>query len=157
MMVASPGACLPVPASECLPDGAPPQLDVTRYYLGGVFFRVIRSLALVGLLCLVVGCSHAAKPGVTPSPRTSSVPATEPAPPKSPRPKVGGLLSGPPAAWISTNRRSFWLGYSSYCWQTACVDFIAPSCREPKHTPRFVLGRGQRVTAHLAFCQPSSG
>jgi hypothetical protein len=113
-------------------------------------FVVIRSLTLLGFLFLVAGCGGSAEPeaGSTPSP---SPRASQPAPPKPPGPKVTGASDGPPPAWLETERGSSWLGYSSYCWGTACVDFIAPSCRDPKHTPRITLRRGEKVTAHLPF------
>jgi hypothetical protein len=114
-------------------------------------FIVIRSLTLFCLLFLVAGCGGSAKPEAAPRPASSSSLASHPGPPKPPRPKIAGVSDGPPAAWLETERGSFWLGYSSYCWGTACVDFIAPSCRDPKHTPRITLRLGERVTAHLAF------
>jgi len=61
------------------------------------------------------------------------------------------VSNGPPAAWLETEGGSFWLGYSSYCWETVCADFIAPSCDDPKHTPKTALRRGDLVTAHLEF------
>lgn len=114
-------------------------------------FAVIRSLTLLCVLFLVAGCGENAKPEVAPTPASSSPPASTPAPPKTPRPKVTGVPDGPPPAWLEAERGSYWLGYSSYCWGTACVDFIAPSCSDLKHTPRVALRRGERVTAHLSF------
>src|SRR6266545_7268618 len=83
--------------------------------------------------------------------RSTSEPASEAAPPATPKPTLAGLSDGPPAAWLETEGGSFWFGYSSYCWKTVCADFIAPSCDDPKHTPAITLRRGEVVTAHLGF------
>lgn len=120
-------------------------------------FVVMRSLTLLGLVFLLAGCGGSGKPDAAPRPASSSPPASKPAPPKAPRPKVTGVPDGPPAAWLETARGSFWLGYSSYCWGRACVDFIPPSCSDPKHTPRLLLRRGERVTAHLSFAPTELG
>jgi hypothetical protein len=112
---------------------------------------VIRSLTLLGFVFLVAGCGESAKPEAAPIPGLSPPPALQPAPPGPPKPRIAGIPDGPPPAWLETERGGFWLGFSSYCWGTACVDFIAPSCRDPKHTPRIILRPGERVTAHLPF------
>ena len=120
-------------------------------------FVVIRSLILFGLLFLAAGCGGSAKPEAAPRPASGSPLASHPGPPNPPRPKIAGVSDGPPAAWLETERGSFWLGYSSYCWRTACADFIAPSCRDLKHTPRITLRRGEKVTAHLPFVPTELG
>ena len=102
-----------------------------------------RSTAAVALLALVAaaGCGgdRRADDGV-------------PRAPADPAPEVQGVPGdSPPPAWLETERGSFWLGYSSFCWGGTCADYIAPSCDEPKHTPKLVLRRGETVTAHLAF------
>jgi hypothetical protein len=74
-----------------------------------------------------------------------------PAPPTEPPPTVGPL-EPPPPAWIETKRGSFWLGYSTFCWQSGCVDYLAPSCdAEERFVPTLVLDRGEIVHAHLGF------
>jgi hypothetical protein len=119
-------------------------------------FGVIRSLAQLGFVFLLAGCSGSGKPDAAPSPPSSSPPASS-ALPKAPRPNIAGVPDGPPPAWLETERGSFWLGYSSYCWGRACVDFIPPACNDPKHTPRIVLRRGEHVTAHLPFTPTELG
>jgi hypothetical protein len=103
---------------------------------------------LLTLVVLVAGCGGSAKPEGASTRPSSSPRASQPAPPV---PKLTGVSDGPPPAWLETEKGSRWLGYSSYCWRTACVDFIAPRCRNPQRTPRISLGRGERVTAHLGF------
>lgn len=111
-------------------------------------FIVLRTLALLALLVIVAGCQESTKPKATPTPASSSPTASQPS---SPAPKITGVSAGPPPAWLETERGDFWLGYSSYCWGRACVDFIPPLCGNRKQTPRINLRRGERVTAHLAF------
>ena len=72
------------------------------------------------------------------------------APPGEPKVAVADL-EGPPAAWLETERGSVWLGFSTFCWKTACADYVAPSCAAQRHVPRIVVRRGELVTAHLAF------
>jgi hypothetical protein len=73
-----------------------------------------------------------------------------PAPPSEPPPTVGGL-EPPPPAWIETSRGRFWLGYSTFCWESGCADFIAPSCSDERDVPKLVVDRGEIVHAHLGF------
>ncbi len=67
-----------------------------------------------------------------------------PGPPKLGRP-------GPPPAWVETKLGSHWLGYSSYCWETVCADYIAPSCRADRHTPVVRVRKGEPLRFHLGF------
>lgn len=112
-------------------------------------FIVLRSLTLLVLLVLVAGCRESTKPKAAPTtPASDSPRALQPSPPA---PRITGVSAGPPPAWLETERGNLWLGYSSYCWGTACVDFVAPRCQNSKQTPRIRLRRGERVTAHLRF------
>jgi hypothetical protein len=70
--------------------------------------------------------------------------------PPSQAPPATGKLNSPPPAWVETSRGSHWLGYSSFCWGTSCVDFIAPRCGE-QHTPTLRLRHGETVRFHLGF------
>jgi hypothetical protein len=114
----------------------------------------MRYLVATGLVAAIAGCSDA-KPDATPANPPSAAPVSQPGPPPTPKPTLGNVNTGPPAAWLETQRGSVWLGYSSYCWtmdgQGVCADFIAPSCADPEHTPKIPLRRGERVTAHIDF------
>ncbi len=61
-------------------------------------------------------------------------------------------MEGPPPAWVVTERGAFWLAYASYCWGTACADYVA-DC-DPKRVPSLEVSRGDRLTFHLEF-EPS--
>lgn len=89
----------------------------------------------------------------TSTPQAVPVPtAPDTGPPTAPRPRPP-RADGPPPAWLETEDGSFWLGYSSYCWGTSCVDFIGPSCHS-EYTPKIGVRRGELVSAHLGF-EPS--
>ena len=112
----------------------------------------MRSVTLIAVVVLLSACGGgSAQLDETSGNRSTSEPASEAAPPATPKPTLAGLSDGPPAAWLKTEGGSFWFGYSSYCWKTVCADFIAPSCDDPKHTPAITLRRGEVVTAHLGF------
>ena len=57
-------------------------------------------------------------------------------PPADPTPRLP-TPTGPPPAWLETDRGSFWLGHSTFCWK--------------EHVPRIAVSRGELVTAHLGF------
>ena len=106
-------------------------------------------LRLAGILAVILfaGCGGTATDRAGPS----SPRASQQRPPITPQPTLTDFSSHPPAAWLETAAGSFWLGYSSFCWTTVCADFVAPSCDDPKHTPRITVRRGELVTAHLGF------
>jgi len=107
-------------------------------------------LLIVALIALATGCGGGSV-GDPPSDETEG-PAPMAGRPSEPAPKLdSSLAGGPPPAWLETPAGSFWLGYSSYCWGSECADFIAPSCDDPKHTPKVTVRRGDTVTAHLGF------
>ena len=70
--------------------------------------------------------------------------------PPGPPPKQGG---GPPPAWLEKRGTDRWLAYSSYCWTTACADFLPPDSRPD--VPRIALAPGALVRFHLG-CNPTS-
>jgi hypothetical protein len=112
----------------------------------------MRYLLLIGLVALLSGCGGGNGVGAGPPGATvDGEPPTSPAPERD-----ASLAEGPPAAWLETERGSFWLGYSSYCWGTVCADFVAPSCAE-RHTPKISVRRGEAVTAHLGFSPTELG
>ena len=76
-------------------------------------------------------------------------------PPKSPPPHVSGTAAAPPPAWISVGARSAWMAYSSFCWKTACVDFIPPAQRPD--LPRVTVARDVTVRFHLGFAARNVG
>jgi hypothetical protein len=102
------------------------------------------SLVLV-VLAVLAGCGSE-EPSAT---RTERAPAAS-APPSAGRPELP-TPSGPPPAWLETERGSFWLGYSTFCWDRTCADYIAPSCDDERHVPTIVVRKGEQLTAHLGF------
>lgn len=101
--------------------------------------RVVIALAAVAM----AGCGSD-EPSATRSDREPGAAPTAERP-KTPTP------TGPPPAWLETERGSFWLGYSTFCWGGACADYIAPSCDDDRHTPKITVREGEQVTAHLGF------
>lgn len=104
---------------------------------------MVRFGLLVAVLALVAACGSE-EPSATRTERVAAGPPTA-ARPELPTP------SGPPPAWLETERGSFWLGYSTFCWGGTCADYIAPSCDDERHVPKIVVRRGEQVTAHLGF------
>ncbi len=70
-------------------------------------------------------------------------------PPTAPPPRVDGTSAEPPPAWVEAGTRSRWLAYSSFCWTTACVDFIPPQSRPD--LPAVSAKVGTTVRFHLRF------
>jgi hypothetical protein len=79
--------------------------------------------------------------------------AAAPAKPSTPPPNVAGTTGEPPPAWFSLGGREGWLAYSSFCWTSACVDFLPPA-RRPD-LPKIVARAGQVLRIHVGFT-PSS-
>lgn len=77
------------------------------------------------------------------------VPASASAKPGTPPPNVAGTTSEPPPAWYSVGAPSWWLAYGSFCWTTACVDFLPPARRTD--LPRVKARVGQNLGIHLGF------
>jgi hypothetical protein len=71
-----------------------------------------------------------------------------PGPPAAAPPRVEGA-AGPPPAWLETRTRSLWLAFSSFCWKTACADYLPPQSRTD--LPVIGVRRGAMVRVHFAF------
>jgi hypothetical protein len=70
------------------------------------------------------------------------------APPSAPPPSSGGR-HGPPPAWVETERGSFWLSFSGYCWGTKCVK--QGGVLLDSIVPRIVVRKAEVVRFHLGF------
>ncbi len=73
--------------------------------------------------------------------------------PPAPAPNVSGTSSEPPPAWFSAAGRDGWFAYHSFCWTTACVDFLPPDRRTD--VPAIRARDGERIGLHLGF-EPKS-
>ena len=71
-----------------------------------------------------------------------------PGPPAAAPPKPA-QKGGPPPAWVESPTKAAWLAYGSYCWTTACADYIPPAQRVG--LPQLSVTSGQRVRIHLGF------
>jgi hypothetical protein len=99
------------------------------------------SLLIVAVL-LAAGCGGSGSTG-PPSPGAG---------PREAPPRVPGVRSAPPPAWISTRGGSYWLAFGGYCWSTTCVD---PRPAEQRtDIPEIELRRDELVRFHLRF-EPS--
>jgi hypothetical protein len=87
------------------------------------------TLGLVVAALLGAGCADAAPPG--------------------PPPKVPGVRSQPPPAWIETRGGDRWLAFSNYCWTTTCID--SRPFDQRRDIPRIPVARGELVRFHLGF------
>ena len=72
--------------------------------------------------------------------------------PGTPPPNVAGTTSEPPAAWFQANGRAAWFAYSSFCWTTACVDFL-----RPRDAPTFLVHRSVRDRCSRSIWDSSPG
>jgi hypothetical protein len=79
--------------------------------------------------------------------------ASAAAKPVTPPPNVAGTNSEPPPAWFRAAGVDRWFAYGSYCWTTACVDFIPPARRTD--LPRLIARPGQSIGIHLGFVPKS--
>ena len=73
--------------------------------------------------------------------------------PGTPPPDVQGTSSEPPAAWFHAGTGDRWFAYGSFCWSTACVDFLPPGRRTD--LPKLVAAVGDTVGIHLRFAPTS--
>lgn len=103
-------------------------------------------LALSLMIVATVGCGSEAEAPDGREPGTDA--PTAAAEPAEPPPKLD--IDGPPPAWIETSEGSFWLGYSTYCWETACGDYVPPECGE-SWVPDVAVRRGEVVRFHLGY------
>lgn len=107
----------------------------------------MRFLALLLVVAVTPACGSNDVDG---SPPTATGDARDAAVrPASPAPTLD--IDGPPPAWIETERGDLWLAYATYCWGTACADYIAPVCGNERHAPTIVVRRGEIVRFHLEF------
>lgn len=73
--------------------------------------------------------------------------------PPTPPPNVAGTSAEPPPAWFDGAARPGWFAYSTFCWTTACVDYLPPA-RRPD-LPRLSARVGQTLGIHLGFVPKS--
>jgi hypothetical protein len=73
--------------------------------------------------------------------------------PGTPPPNVAGTTSEPPPAWFGASGVERWFAYGSYCWTTACLDFLPPARRTD--LPKLVARPGQTLAIHLRFVPKS--
>jgi hypothetical protein len=64
----------------------------------------------------------------------------------APRPAEPG---GPPPAWAETQAKAVWLLYGSYCWRTACADYLPPTQRGA--VPTLSAAYRATIRLHLGF------
>lgn len=68
-------------------------------------------------------------------------------PPRDPPVTKG--VAGPPAAWIETAAGRSWLAFSTFCWKTACVDYLPPRSRTD--LPLVRVKSATTAVIHFAF------
>lgn len=69
--------------------------------------------------------------------------------PKEPPPRVPGVRSAPPPAWVETRGGDRWLAFSSYCWTVTCID--SRPFGQRRDIPRIAVDGGEVVRFHLGF------
>jgi hypothetical protein len=117
--------------------------------------RLGLALVLATLALAACGAEEPDSPGAAPTPSADDVAvgASDPRPPADP-PPADVMADGPPPAWAATADASIWLAYATFCWESGCADYTAPSCGTP-HAPDLVAERDETVTFGLGF-EPSS-
>jgi hypothetical protein len=113
--------------------------------------RAVLALLLATATLSSVGCGSEPEAADRPEPAADAPTAS--AEPSEPPPSLD--VDGPPPAWIETGGGSFWLAYSTFCWKTACADYIAPSCADVS-VPQLAVRPNEEVRFHLAFDPKSS-
>jgi hypothetical protein len=103
---------------------------------------------LLATAVLVGGCGAESDRAGPPATTGAPSPPAAAEPPAEPRPDSSG--EAPPPAWVETEAGSRWLGYSTYCWDTTCADFVAPSCGD-EHVPELAVRPGETLRFHLGF------
>jgi len=73
--------------------------------------------------------------------------------PGTPPPDVAGTTSEPPPAWFGASGVEHWFACGSYCWTTACLDFLPPGRRTD--LPKLAARPGATVSIHLRFVPKS--
>ena len=104
-------------------------------------------VALLVLVAVVTACG-ASDPAASP-PATTTDAGDVQVRPTSPPPTLD--IDGPPPAWIETEDGSLWLAYATYCWATACADYVPPRCGDEKLAPAIEVRRSEVVRFHLEF------
>ena len=99
------------------------------------FVAVLVGVVLVGGAGVLLGACGGVSGGVEASP-------------PSERPPVRG--GGPPPAWVESEAGSFWLAYSTYCWDRLCADYVLPRCGETR-VPVVRVGVGETLRFQLGF------
>ncbi|MGH7960567.1 MAG: hypothetical protein ACRERD_01920, partial [Candidatus Binatia bacterium] len=79
----------------------------------------------------------------------TSTPETRTSRPVEPPPTVENVVDVPPPAWVDAESGSHWLAYSTYCWRSTCVDYVAPGDRDDLPTIR--VRQGEMIRFHLEF------
>lgn len=98
----------------------------------------MRAVALAAAVLIVAACGGGEEPRAA-------------GPPDTPPPEQASSDQAPPPAWVETAAGSFWLGYSTFCWDGLCADFAAPRCGDGGHVPDITVRAGERVRFHLGF------
>ena len=73
--------------------------------------------------------------------------------PSLPPPNVAGTTAEPPPAWFGLGGVERWFAYGSFCWTTACVDFLPPARRTD--LPKLPARPGQTLAIHFTFVPKS--
>lgn len=73
--------------------------------------------------------------------------------PGLPPPNFAGTTSEPLPAWFDAGGVERWFAYGSFCWTTACVDFIPPTRRTD--LPKLSTRPGRTLLIHLRFVPKS--
>jgi len=100
----------------------------------------VTAFALVAVVLLGAACGETARKNPEP---------TAAATPTEPPPKVPGVSSAPPPAWIETRGGDRWLAFFDYCWGTTCVD--SRPVEQRRDVPRIKVVRAEVVRFHLRF------
>ena len=110
------------------------------------------SLALLGTALVLAGCGAEGAPRKDDGANEPVAAAHGPddPPPQRPRFPPGSRAEGPPPAWVDTGEERIWLAYSTFCWGTACADYLAPRCGDER-VPDLSVERGAVLTFHLGF------
>jgi hypothetical protein len=96
-------------------------------------------VVVVSVALVTAGCGTESPSRDDPTAKATQVTAGGPS---KPPPKLD--IDGPPPAWVHTGDDAVWLAYSTYCWKTACADYVETRCGERRQP-------GATVLFHLDF------
>jgi hypothetical protein len=102
-------------------------------------------VVVVSVALVTAGCGTESPSRDDPTAKATQVTAGGPS---EPPPKLD--IDGPPPAWVHTGDDAVWLAYSTYCWKTACADYVETRCGE-RRIPTVVVQPGETVLFHLDF------